>query len=172
MTVDQGRLLQNPYLLNNHDHFPTPFDILYNVCNWNSVFKEPQNQPVIPPIQSHIHFNTRNLVDLLVEGTVICGFLLVLIVFWVVTPRGLEGLAGGSPEDGDTISLRNAGINIRVQTASQPRTSLPQWKHQISHTHPSCVLYRYGTWRLTPMREHTEGVRVFENRVAELRRIY
>jgi hypothetical protein len=40
---------------------------------------------------------------------------MTMLFFWVVTPC--------SPEDGNSMFLRNVGIYLRVYTASQPRTT-------------------------------------------------
>jgi hypothetical protein len=48
------------------------------------------------------------------------------MLFWAVTPCRLAGryLLKFSPEDGDSMFLRNVGIYLQVYTASRLRTSL------------------------------------------------
>jgi hypothetical protein len=60
------------------------------------------------------------------KTTQVCDLMMSVLVFWVVKPCGLVGRyqrfeGTFSPEDGDSIFLRNVGIYLQVHTALQPR---------------------------------------------------
>jgi hypothetical protein len=77
-------------------------------------------------------------------------YLLMMLFFWVLTPcRPLPF----SPEDGDSMFLRNVSIYRRVYTAPKPRRALsssPPQKPQISNNNIGCAVYLSSaqlTWR-------------------------
>jgi hypothetical protein len=64
---------------------------------------------------------------------------MTMLFFWVVTPCALVG----SPEDWDSMFLRNIGIYVRVHTASQPKTILfLRFLQKIDKVHGDISVYR------------------------------
>jgi hypothetical protein len=75
-----------------------------------------------------------------------------MLMFWIVTPCGL------SPEDGDSIFLRNGGIYLRVYTASQSRRTIQTHiicDYNMKHPMP----YWTGSFLITMKREAKYRIR-------------